>query len=72
MDGGLKLMSFSDAPPLVCLDGLGSGQLLDEPGPVAQYEPTYDLLVAGALSPEASLAMIESAAEDYAHEAQQS
>ncbi|MEE1749824.1 helix-turn-helix transcriptional regulator [Streptomyces sp. NPDC006641] len=72
MGGGLKLMSFSDAPPLAYLDGLGSGQLLDEPAPVTTYELTYDLLVASALSPEASLALIESVAEDYAHEAQQS
>ncbi|MFG2627993.1 helix-turn-helix domain-containing protein [Streptomyces sp. NPDC048473] len=71
MDGGLKLMSFSDAPPLAYLDGLGSGQLLDEPGPVARYELTYDLLAASALSPELSLALIESVAEDYAHEDQQ-
>ncbi|MET9655451.1 helix-turn-helix transcriptional regulator [Streptomyces sp. NPDC006510] len=71
MDGGLKLMTFPDAPPLAYLDGLGSGQLLDDPAPVARHELTYDLLVASALSPEASLALIESVAEDYAHEAQQ-
>lgn len=71
MDGGLKLMAFSDAPPLAYLDGLGSGQLLDDPASVAGYELTYDLLVASALSPEASLALIESVAEDHAHEDQQ-
>ncbi|MGY5034921.1 helix-turn-helix domain-containing protein [Streptomyces sp. 900116325] len=71
MDGGLKLMAFSDAPPLAYLDGLGSGQLLDDPASVAGYELTYDLLVAGALSPEASLALIDSVAEDHAHGDQQ-
>ncbi|MFB6778976.1 helix-turn-helix domain-containing protein [Streptomyces sp. NPDC056352] len=71
MDGGLKLMAFSAAPPLAYLDGLGSGQLLDDPASVAGYELTYDLLVASALSPEASLALIESVAEDHAHEDQQ-
>jgi transcriptional regulator with XRE-family HTH domain len=71
MGGPLKLMAFSDAPPLAYLDGLGSGQLLDDPAAVRAYELTYDLLVASALSPEASLALIESVAEDYAHEDQQ-
>ncbi|WP_031230979.1 helix-turn-helix domain-containing protein [Streptomyces niveus] len=71
MGGGLKLMSFSDAPPLAYLDGLGTGQLLDDPASVAQYELTYDLLGANALSPRESLAQIEQLAEDYDHEAQQ-
>ncbi|MFE9725430.1 Scr1 family TA system antitoxin-like transcriptional regulator [Streptomyces sp. NPDC005794] len=71
MGGPLKLMTFSDAPPLAYLDGLGSGQLLDDPAAVRSYELTYDLLVASALSPDASLALIEAVAEDYAHEDQQ-
>ncbi|MBL1286686.1 helix-turn-helix transcriptional regulator [Streptomyces sp. NE06-03E] len=71
MGGPLKLMAFPDAPSLAYLDGLGSGQLLDDPASVRSYELTYDLLVASALSPDASLALIESVAEDYAHEAQQ-
>ncbi|MEU2486611.1 helix-turn-helix transcriptional regulator [Streptomyces sp. NPDC012617] len=66
MGGPLKLMTFPDAPPLAYLDGLGSGQLLDDPAQVQSYELTYDLLVASALSPDASLALIESVAEDYA------
>ncbi|MEU0127590.1 helix-turn-helix transcriptional regulator [Streptomyces sp. NPDC006289] len=71
MGGPLKLMTFPDAPPLAYLDGLGSGQLLDDPAAVRSYELTYDLLVASALSPVASLALIETVAEDYAHEAHQ-
>lgn len=70
MGGGLKLMAFADAPPLAYLDGLGAGQLLDDPGTVRGYELTYDLVVANATSPAASLALIESVAEDYEHEAQ--
>ncbi|MGW0667135.1 helix-turn-helix domain-containing protein [Streptomyces sp. NPDC002746] len=71
MGGGLKLMAFSDAPPLAYLDGLGSGQLLDDPSAVAAYGLTYDLVVASASSPAASLALIKSVAEDYEHEAEQ-
>ncbi|WP_327709661.1 helix-turn-helix domain-containing protein [Streptomyces sp. NBC_00464] len=70
MGGGLKLMAFSDAPPLAYLDGLGAGQLLDDPDTVSKYELTYDLVVASAISPAASLALIESVAEDYENEAQ--
>ncbi|MEV6311560.1 helix-turn-helix transcriptional regulator [Streptomyces sp. NPDC051840] len=70
LEGPLKLMSFSDAPPLAYLQGLGTGQLQDDPATVRQYELTYDLVVANALSPEASLALIASVAEDYDHEDQ--
>ncbi|MFI6062019.1 Scr1 family TA system antitoxin-like transcriptional regulator [Streptomyces sp. NPDC051286] len=70
MAGSLKLMAFSDAPPLAYLESLSSGQLLDDPATVTEYELPYDLLVASALSPEASLALIESVAEDHLHEDQ--
>ncbi|MFD9501231.1 helix-turn-helix domain-containing protein [Streptomyces sp. NPDC060035] len=70
LQGSLKLMAFTDAPPLAYLEGLGTGQLQDDPAAVRHYELTYDLVAASALSPEASLALIESVAEDYAHEAQ--
>ncbi|MGC5394733.1 helix-turn-helix domain-containing protein [Streptomyces sp. DT20] len=71
LEGSLKLMGFPDAPPLAYLQGLGTGQLQDDPATVRQYELTYDLLVASAISPAASLALIESVAEDYDHEAEQ-
>ncbi|MFD3519339.1 helix-turn-helix domain-containing protein [Streptomyces sp. NPDC058653] len=71
LGGALKLMSFSDAPPLTYLQSMGSGQLLDDPASVAQYELTYDLVGASALSPRDSLALIEQLAEDYNHEAHQ-
>lgn len=68
LEGSLKLMAFTDAPPLAYLDGLGTGRLLDDPATVAGYELAYDLVGASALSPEASLALIESAAEAYSRE----
>ncbi|MFD5725217.1 MULTISPECIES: helix-turn-helix domain-containing protein [unclassified Streptomyces] len=71
LEGSLKLMAFCDAPPLAYLQALGTGQLQDDPATVRQYELTYDLVVASALSPAASLALIESVAEDYEHEAQE-
>lgn len=71
LEGPLKLMAFPDAPPLAYIQGLGTGKLQDDPASVTRYELTYDLVAASALSPEASLALIESVAEDYDHEDQQ-
>lgn len=68
MDGSLKLMSFDDAPPLAYVDGIGMGQLFDDPATVTQHTLTYDLLTASALSPRKSLALIESVAEEYEHD----
>jgi len=70
MEGALKLMFFEDAPPLAYLQGLNTGRLHDDPAMLRHYELTYDLVVADALSPEASLALIESVAEECAHEEQ--
>jgi hypothetical protein len=61
----MKLMEFEDAPPTVYTEGVLSGSLLDDPAVVKRIHASYDLLRATALSPEASQALIESAAEDY-------
>lgn len=66
--GSLKLMTFDDAPPLVYIQGNGTGRLLDDPAEVARHALTYDLLTASALPPSQSLALIESVTEDYAHD----
>ncbi|AZM53962.1 transcriptional regulator [Streptomyces sp. WAC 01529] len=71
MGGSLKLMFFADAAPLAYLEGFRTGRLEDDPVSVADYELAYDLLGASALSPRESLALIESVAEDYAHEEHQ-
>lgn len=63
--GGMsKLMTFTDGPPLTYSEAAWSGQLIDDPAVVAQYFRQYDLVRAAALPPEASLSLIESAAED--------
>ncbi|WP_260638696.1 helix-turn-helix domain-containing protein [Streptomyces angustmyceticus] len=61
----LTLMEFDDAPPTVYTEGVYSGNLLDNPAVVKRVQEGYDLLRAAALSPEASRALIESAAEDF-------
>ncbi|MFI5615970.1 helix-turn-helix domain-containing protein [Streptomyces sp. NPDC051567] len=65
MMGMIKLMTFPGAPPLAYTEGLHSGQLIDYPALVKDYRRSYDLLRAAALPPEASLTLLEVAAEDY-------
>jgi transcriptional regulator with XRE-family HTH domain len=64
MMGMAKVMTFPDAPPMVYLESQYSGDTIDDPAPVKQYRKAYDRLRAAALPPEASLALIEQAAED--------
>ncbi|SHL05996.1 helix-turn-helix domain-containing protein [Streptomyces yunnanensis] len=63
--GMAKFMTFADAPPVLYVESLHSGQLIDYPPLVKQYRESYDLLRAAALSPAASLSVIETAAGDY-------
>ncbi|MEX1656888.1 helix-turn-helix transcriptional regulator [Streptomyces pseudovenezuelae] len=63
--GMLQLMEFDDAPPLAYTETAFSGTLIDDPAVVKRAQRAYDLLRVAALSPEASLALIASAAEDF-------
>jgi transcriptional regulator with XRE-family HTH domain len=65
MAGSVKLMEFEDAPPIAYTETAFSGTLVDDPAVVKRAQRAYDLLRVAALSPEASLTLIESAAEDY-------
>ncbi|XIE78450.1 Scr1 family TA system antitoxin-like transcriptional regulator [Streptomyces sp. SBR177] len=65
MAGMLQLMEFEDQPPTAYTETSFSGTLLDDPAVVKRAQRAYDLLRVAALSPEASLALIESAAEDF-------
>jgi transcriptional regulator with XRE-family HTH domain len=65
MFGTAMIMTFADAPPLVYTESLHTGHTIDDAALVAAYRRSYDLLRAAALPPEASLAMIESAAEEF-------
>lgn len=68
MEGSIKLMEFEDAPPLIYFEGVNTGRLEDDPTIVRHQRFTYQLLMAEALSPQKSLALIEAMAQDYAHE----
>lgn len=61
----VQLMEFNDAPPTAYTEAVYSGNLLDDPALVKRVQGAYDLLRAAALPPEASRALLESAAEDH-------
>ncbi|MET7409449.1 helix-turn-helix domain-containing protein [Streptomyces parvulus] len=67
MQGCVKLMDFAGAPPLVYLEGVGTGRVDDDPATVGRYRFYYELLMVSALSPTKSLSMIEELAQNYAH-----
>ncbi|CAG6394792.1 helix-turn-helix domain-containing protein [Streptomyces cocklensis] len=65
MGSDITLMTFADAPPAAYVEAARSGHLLDTPAMVESYAEAYDFARAVALSPEASLDLIESVAEEY-------
>ncbi|MFC9129832.1 Scr1 family TA system antitoxin-like transcriptional regulator [Streptomyces sp. NPDC057099] len=65
MNSMVSLMRFADAPDMAYVEALYTGSLTDDPSLVRRYRDAYDLTRAAALPPEASLDLIESAAEGY-------
>ncbi|MFR9724135.1 helix-turn-helix domain-containing protein [Streptomyces sp. MS19] len=65
MNQNLKLMSFTNAPPVVYTETAHTGQLIDVLALVAEVQKSYDYVKAVALSPKASLKFIESLVKDY-------
>ncbi|RLU86944.1 transcriptional regulator [Streptomyces griseocarneus] len=68
LGGMVTLMTFEDAPPMAYCEGAHSGSLVDTPTRVTGIERAYDRVRAAALSPDASLELVQSVAEEYADE----
>lgn len=65
ISGMESIMTFEDAAPVVYTEGAGLGQLVEELAVVEKCRRSYDLVRAAALSPRASLALLDSVAEEY-------
>ncbi|CAL9449177.1 hypothetical protein SUDANB106_02433 [Streptomyces sp. enrichment culture] len=65
MNGMVSVMTFRDAPPAVYVESAHTGCLIEEPSLVTRYQKSYDLVRVAALPTKASLALIESVAEEY-------
>jgi transcriptional regulator with XRE-family HTH domain len=63
-DGGMTIFGFRDAPDVVYAETPTDGQLTGDADIVARCRFRYDLLRAGALSPEASTELIRAALEE--------
>ncbi|MCX4720278.1 helix-turn-helix domain-containing protein [Streptomyces virginiae] len=66
----VSIMQFADSPDTTYTEGPCVGHLYDDAEVVRRHWGRFDLTRAAALSPEVSLALIESVADDYAKCAQ--
>ncbi|SHL07416.1 helix-turn-helix domain-containing protein [Streptomyces yunnanensis] len=63
----VTLMSFTDAAPVAYVEGLRTGNLMDDPAVVSACRSAYDLAVGDAVSHQESLALVRATAEEFDH-----
>ncbi|MER5515970.1 helix-turn-helix transcriptional regulator [Streptomyces sp. NPDC002763] len=67
MESLLTLMSFEDSAPVAYVEGLLTGNLMDDPALVSTSQTAYALALSDSLSQQESLALVRAAAEEHAH-----
>lgn len=67
MESLLTLMSFEDGPPIAYVEGLCTGNLMDDPALVGRCQAAYDLALGDAVSPQESMGLMRAVAEEYEH-----
>ncbi|MFE3116621.1 helix-turn-helix domain-containing protein [Streptomyces niveus] len=67
MESSLHLLSFEDAAPVAYVEGLNTGNLMDDPALVSACQAAYDLALSDALSLRESLALVRAVAEEHEH-----
>ncbi|MEV8344672.1 helix-turn-helix domain-containing protein [Streptomyces niveus] len=70
MESSLELMSFEGAAPIAYVEGLNTGNLMDDPALVSRCQAAYDLALSDALSQRDSLALVRAVAEEHEHDQQ--
>ncbi|MEV8404568.1 helix-turn-helix transcriptional regulator [Streptomyces niveus] len=70
MESSLDLMSFKDAAPVAYVEGLYTGNLMDDPALVQKCQAAYDLALGDALSHQESMALMRAITEEYQHDQQ--
>ncbi|MFD4700101.1 helix-turn-helix domain-containing protein [Streptomyces niveus] len=67
MESPLDLLSFEDAAPIAYVEGLNTGNLMDDPALVSKCQAAYDLALSDALPLRESLALVRAVAEEHEH-----
>lgn len=70
MESSLALMSFKDAAPVAYVEGLYTGNLMDDPALVRKCQAAYDLALGDALSHHESMVLMRAITEEYEHDQQ--
>jgi len=67
LEGMVYLLSFADAAPLACIEGLHNGRLLDDPALVDACHTSYTPAPSDAASRRKSVALVRGIAEEHEH-----
>lgn len=67
LESALYLLDFADAAPLAYVEGLRTGNLMDDPTLVAACQTSYTLALSEAASQRNSVGLVKAIAEEHEH-----